>query len=153
MRLFSARIHSMRHNKFLSKLSKDRVEQRLEHRTSWIYDSTWKFCWIPWFNCYLEIEAELVRKSSIWTIWILCMVHKIFLKIDLILGQCPEDHIDVKRVTCQPNLTDCSSLNEKGSESLKGFKKCRAQGNQCPKGKTIFKAHGPLTGYCVPSDR
>ena len=81
-------------------------------------------------------------------------LHGDFLKMDLILGQCPEDHIDVKRVTCQPNLTDCSATREKGpSESLKGFHKCRAQGTQCPQGKTIFKAHGPLTGYCVPSDR
>ena len=76
-----------------------------------------------------------------------------FKKIDLILGQCPEDHIDVKRVTCQPNLTDCSATEKGPSESLKGFHKCRAQGTQCPPGKTIFKAHGPLTGYCVPSDR
>jgi len=68
-------------------------------------------------------------------------------------GQCPEDHIDVKRVTCQPNLTDCSATEKGPSESLKGFHKCRAQGTQCPQGKTIFKAHGPLTGYCVPSDR
>jgi len=62
-------------------------------------------------------------------------------------GVCPEDHIDVKNVTCVPDLQRCI-----------GNHRCRTlrtpdEVDQCPKGKTIFKAHGPLTGYCVPSDR
>lgn len=35
-----------------------------------------------------------------------------------------------------------------------GENRCLAAKNgQCPIGKVVFKAHGPLTGYCVPSDR
>ena len=63
-------------------------------------------------------------------------------------GRCPEDHVDVKGVTCQPDETSCDD-----EASLRGLKRCRAKKGQCPKGKTIFKAHGPLTGFCVPSDR
>ena len=31
--------------------------------------------------------------------------------------------------------------------------RCRAMNNSCPAGAVIFKSHGPLTGYCVRSDR
>jgi hypothetical protein len=32
-----------------------------------------------------------------------------------------------------------------------GTFKCRS--SQCPQDEIVFKAHGPLTGYCVPTDR
>jgi len=61
-------------------------------------------------------------------------------------GVCPEDHIDVRNVTCIPDLHNCIG-NHRCTPERKG------EDDLCPKGKTIFKAHGPLTGYCVPSDR
>ncbi|XP_059086037.1 P2X purinoceptor 4-like isoform X1 [Tigriopus californicus] len=32
-------------------------------------------------------------------------------------------------------------------------RKCHGKSRACPKGKIVYKAHGPLTGYCVPTDR
>ena len=32
-------------------------------------------------------------------------------------------------------------------------RRCLAADGGCPKGDIKFKAHGPLTGNCVPSDR
>lgn len=32
-------------------------------------------------------------------------------------------------------------------------RRCVALPGHCPKGDIKFKAHGPLTGNCVPSDR
>ena len=31
--------------------------------------------------------------------------------------------------------------------------KCRSMNNTCAKDAVLFKAHGPLTGYCIESDR
>ena len=31
--------------------------------------------------------------------------------------------------------------------------KCRSMNNTCVKDAVLFKAHGPLTGYCIESDR
>ena len=31
--------------------------------------------------------------------------------------------------------------------------KCRSMNNTCVEDAVLFKAHGPLTGYCIESDR
>ncbi len=39
------------------------------------------------------------------------------------------------------------------SEAWTPSRRCQALDGTCPKGSVIFKAHGPLTGFCVKSDR
>ena len=63
-------------------------------------------------------------------------------------GFCAEDHEDVKGVTCTPDPENCIEAQNGGK-----IRRCLAQNEGCPVGKTVFKAHGPLTGYCIPSDR
>jgi len=92
-------------------------------------------------------------------------------------GFCPEDHTDVKGVDCKPDYTNCDELTTTSTsttttttttsttESVLRTRrqtdklayptglKCRALSGKCEAGKVVFKAHGPLTGNCVPSDR
>ena len=60
-------------------------------------------------------------------------------------GVCPEDYLDVDNVECVPDRNNCTMIN--------GVKKCRGLQSECPENATFFKAHGPLTGYCILSDR
>ena len=60
-------------------------------------------------------------------------------------GTCPEDYLDVDNVECVPDRNNCTMIN--------GVKKCRGLESECPENATFFKAHGPLTGYCILSDR
>ena len=60
-------------------------------------------------------------------------------------GTCPEDYLDVDNVECVPDRNNCTMIN--------GVKKCRGLQSECPENATFFKAHGPLTGYCILSDR
>ena len=86
-------------------------------------------------------------------------------------GFCAEDHRDVKGVTCRPDPTNCvsvippksSSSSPVSNASLSGdgdiatvaaaASKCLSLNSVCREGAMLFKAHGPLTGYCVQSDR
>ena len=62
-------------------------------------------------------------------------------------GTCPEDYLDVDNVECVPDRNNCTVIN--------GVKKCRGlkMPHECPENATFFKAHGPLTGFCILSDR
>ena len=57
--------------------------------------------------------------------------------------------------TMKSELATVTTKKDKKSPkiTLSSKKKCRAAVGQCPKGAVIFKAHGPLTGNCVRSDR
>ena len=142
-------------------------------------------------------------------------------------GVCPEDHFDVKGVSCEPDYSDCDLTQQPGPEeaptrltttphpttqqpvtlirdardvsnstlrplnesnyeiednkalfetspspqvpdswkrvdpslattrhaTTQPRPRCKSVNNTCVKDSVLYKAHGPLTGYCIKSDR